>query len=93
VTGHVFHPGHSELHGVTVIVETLDARTYVGRYDTEDNAGVHLIDVGVHDGSVATLSKEDYIMKSVKFGVRSELRHMVVPAAQVARISRLGDGS
>ena len=91
MSGHVFHPGHSELHGITVVVETVGAHTYVGRYDSEDEAGVHLLDVGVHDNSVATLSKADYIGKSAKFGVRSELKHLVIPGAQVARISRLGD--
>ncbi|MFL5402900.1 MAG: hypothetical protein ACJ8BF_08800 [Gemmatimonadales bacterium] len=65
-------------------------RTYVGRYDTEDERGVHLLDVGVHDRSATDLSQEDYIRKSAKFGVRSELKHLVVPSDQVARISPLG---
>jgi hypothetical protein len=91
MSGHVFHPGHTELHGITVVVETAGAQTYVGRYDSEDAAGVHLLDVGVHDGAAATVSKEDYIRKSVKFGVRTDLKHLVVPASQVTRISRLGD--
>jgi hypothetical protein len=91
MTGHIFHPGHSELHGITVVLETIGARTYVGRYDNEDERGVHMLDVGVHDGSVAGLSKEDYIRRSAKFGVRSELKHLVVPLDQVARISRLGE--
>ena len=49
--GHIFHPGHAELHGITVVVETHGARTYVGRYDREDELGVHMLDVGVHEGS------------------------------------------
>jgi hypothetical protein len=91
MSGHVFHPGHSELHGITVVVETSGARTYVGRYDTADERGVHLLDVGVHDRSATDLSQEDYIRKSAKFGVRSELKHLVVPRDQVARISPLGE--
>src|SRR5688572_22266221 len=88
--GQVFHPGHSELHGVTVVVETQGSRTYVGRYDSEDTVGVHLLDVGVHD-SGASLSKEEYLRKSVLFGVRAEHKHLVVPRGQVARIKRLGE--
>jgi hypothetical protein len=88
--GHVFHPGHEELHGITVVVETQDSRTYVGRYDNEDAQGVHLLDVGVHD-SAAGLSKEEYLKKSAKFGVRTEHKHLVVPANQIARITRLGE--
>ena len=88
--GHVFHPGHDELHGITVVVETHGARTYVGRYDSKDERGVHMLDVGVHedDGDV---SKDEYLKKSARFGVRSQHKHIIVPADQVARISRLGD--
>jgi hypothetical protein len=89
MSGHVFHPGHAELHGITVVLETHGARTYIGRYDSEDPSGVHMLDVGVHDPSVAPLSKEDYIRTSARFGVRSEHKHLVVPADDVARITRL----
>lgn len=86
--GHVFHPGHSALHGMTVVVETAGALTYVGRYDREDDTGVHLLDVGVHDLNSA-IAKEEYIKRSSRFGVRGEHRHVVVPANQVIRITQL----
>lgn len=73
-----------------MVVETHGSRTYVGRYDSEDAQGVHMLDVGVHDAQVGP-SKEEYVRKSAKFGVRSELKHIVVPADQVARITRLGE--
>ncbi|HEX7336384.1 MAG TPA: hypothetical protein VF252_04165 [Gemmatimonadales bacterium] len=91
MAGHVFHPGHAELHGITVVLETNGAKTYVGRYDSEDAAGVHLLDVGIHDLSTAAGSKDDYIRKSAKFGIRAEHKHVVVPAAEVARITRLAE--
>jgi hypothetical protein len=91
MSGHAFHPGHPELHGITVVVETLGARTYVGRYDSEDPKGMHLLDVGVHDDAVAELSREEYIKRSARFGVRSEHKHLVVPREDVTRITRLGD--
>jgi hypothetical protein len=91
MTGHVFHPGHAELHGVTVVLETTGPRTLVGRYDSEDAQGVHLLDVGVHDREAAGESKEEYVSKSAKFGVRTDHKHMVVPAKEVARITRLGE--
>jgi hypothetical protein len=90
MSGHVFHPGHSALHGMTVVVETAGALTYVGRYDREDSAGVHLLDVGVHDLNSAS-AKEEYILRSSKFGVRGEHRHVVVPVDQVARITQLAN--
>jgi hypothetical protein len=91
MTGHVFHPGHAELHGITVVLETVGSQTYVGRYDSEDAAGVHLIDVGVHDASTGQISREEYLRKSARFGIRTDHKHLVVPADQVARITRLGE--
>jgi hypothetical protein len=90
MAGHVFHPGHAELHGITVVIETHGLRTYVGRYDSEDAQGVHMLDVGVHDSS-AGLTKEEYLIKSARFGVRAEHKHVLVPAEQVARITRLAE--
>jgi hypothetical protein len=85
----VFHPGHHELHGVTVVVETSGPLTYVGRFDTEDAAGVHLLDVGVHDPAAGG-TREDFVRRSARFGVRSDRKHLVVPLAEVARITPLG---
>jgi hypothetical protein len=90
MAGHVFHPGHAELHGITVVIETHGSRTYVGRYDSEDAQGIHILDVGVHD-SGAGLSKEEYVKRSARFGVRAEHKHLLVPAEQVARITRLAE--
>jgi hypothetical protein len=90
MSGHVFHPGHAELHGVTVVLETHGSRTYVGRYDSEDERGVHMLDVGIHEPS-ADLTKEEYLRKSAKFGIRTDHKHIVIPANQVARITRLGE--
>jgi hypothetical protein len=90
MSGHVFHPGHAELHGVTVVLETHGSRTYVGRYDSEDERGVHMLDVGIHEPS-ADLTKEEYLRNSAKFGIRTDHKHLVIPANQVARITRLGE--
>jgi hypothetical protein len=90
MTGHVFHPGHSELHGITVVLETHGSRTYVGRYDREDERGVHMLDVGIHEAT-ADGPKDEYLKRSAKFGVRSNHPHVVVPSDQVARITRLGE--
>jgi hypothetical protein len=90
MSGHVFHPGHAELHGITVVVETHGSRTYVGRYDSEDERGVHMLDVGVHDGAT-DVTKDEYIRKTAKFGIRSDHSHLIIPADQVARITRLAE--
>jgi hypothetical protein len=89
MSGHVFHPGHSELHGMTVVVETTGTLTYVGRYDRQDERGVHLLDVGVHDTG-SEVSLESYIQRSSKYGVRTEHRHITIPTDEVVRITQLG---
>jgi hypothetical protein len=91
VTGHVFHPGHHELHGITVVIETHGPRTYVGRFDSEDQEGLHLLDAGVHEATADASSREDYVRRSVKYGVRAEHKHLIVPPHEVARITRLGE--
>jgi hypothetical protein len=75
---------------VTVVVETSGPLTYVGRFDTEDEAGLHLLNVGVHDASAGE-SREEYVRRSAKFGVRTERKHVVVPRAEVARVTPLGE--
>ena len=92
MTGHIFHPGHSELHGITVVVETRDDHAYVGRYDSEDAAGLHMLDVGIYGPALAAqLSKEEYLRKCSKFGVPRDQKHLVVPATSVVRIIRLSE--
>jgi hypothetical protein len=73
-----------------VVVETEGALTYVGRFDTEDETGVHLLNVGVHDAAAGG-SKDEYVKRSAKFGVRAEQQHLVVPRQQVARITKLAE--
>lgn len=73
-----------------MVVETRGPLTHVGRFDTEDETGVHLLDVGTHDAATAG-SREDYVRRSIKFGVRAERPHLVVPRQEVARITKLVD--
>lgn len=91
MSGHVFHPGHQELHGITVVLETSGPRTYVGRFDTQDEQGVHLLNVGVHEQSVGAPSKDEYLQRSARFGIRADHQHLLVPGDQVVKITPLAD--
>ena len=89
-----FHPGHHELHGVTVVLQASNERTYVGRFDTQDERGVHLLDVGIHQdggGGGGEQSREEYLRRTFKFGVRAEHKHVLVPANEVVAITRLAE--
>jgi hypothetical protein len=70
-------------------VETEGPLTYLGRFDSEDERGVHLLDVGVHDASAGG-SRSEYVERSTKFGIKVDRKHLVVPRREVAKITRLG---
>jgi hypothetical protein len=79
---------------MTVVLETTGAETYVGRFDSEDERGVHMLDVGVHvagEGQAAGVAKDEYIKRSAKFGIRADRKHVLVPKAVVSRITKLAE--
>ena len=82
----MFHPGHHVLHGITVVLETTGSLTYVGRFDTQDDGGVHLLDVAVHDRSDPASSREEFLRRTLKFGVPVTRKHVVVPSSDVATL-------
>ena len=77
MSGHVFHPGHDDLHGVTVVLEGASGRTYVGRWHERGERGVVLHDVATHDPAGGQ-SREDFLARTLKFGVRPEQKTVVV---------------
>jgi hypothetical protein len=87
MSGHVFHPGHSELHGITVVLESAEG-LYIGRYHEETPQGVLLHDVAEHRESEG---RSDFVRKTLKFGVRAQHPHVVIPSADVRRVTRLVD--
>jgi hypothetical protein len=89
MTGHVFHPGHEELHGVTVIVDGTSGSTYVGRYHERTPRGVVMHDVGIL-GPGSLESREAWIARQLKFGVKVDHRHLVIPTDEAGRITTLG---
>jgi hypothetical protein len=90
VSGHVFHPGHEELHGITVVVTGRSGRTYVGRYHERTPRGTLLHDVGVHDPAGGQ-SREDYLARTLKFGVKPDQKDLVLPDDELGEIRRLAE--
>lgn len=94
VSGHVFHPGHSDLHGITVVVETTTGGLFVGRYHEATERGVLLHDVAERreeTGQPAVAA--DFIARLLKFGVRAQHPHVLVPSGEISRITRLVEWS
>lgn len=90
MSGHVFHPGHHELHGITVVVSTSEGSTYVGRFDREDDERAYLKDVGVHRPDDGTW--DAYLDRTLLYGVKVEHRELTVPRTQITEIRTLGSG-
>ncbi|MEO8293997.1 MAG: hypothetical protein ABI613_00685 [Gemmatimonadota bacterium] len=91
MTGHVFHPGHHDLHGITVVLETNGPQMFVGRFDSQDEKGVHLIGVSVFDPVTSTQSSEEFLNRTRRFGVKVDRAHYLVPLTSVLQIRPLGD--
>jgi len=87
-SGMVFHPGHEELHGVTVLVRDTGARLWIGRYHERAERGVVMRDVAVFNPESGD-SPASWVAKQLKFGVRVEHRVLVIPEASAVSITRL----
>lgn len=89
MSGHVFHPGHDDLHGITVVLESSSGRTYVGRWHERTAKGIVLHDVASHDPA-SDQTRADFLARTQKFGVRPEQRTLIV-TEEVRTVRRLAD--
>lgn len=85
-----FHQGKSELHGITVVVETAPGDLYVGRCDDEDERSVVLLDADMHR-TTDEMSRAQYLDRAVRFGVWNRLPRVELERSQVLSIRRLGE--
>lgn len=85
-----FHTGKGDLHGMTVVVDTHGTEVWVGRCDTVLPEGVVLLDADVHDVASSEATKDDFVAQAARVGVWKKHDRVLVPAAQVASIRRLG---
>ena len=90
MSGMVFHPGHEELHGVTVVVDGSSGRSWVGRYHERTERGILLHDVAIHDPATAPVPRDAWLDRMRKFGVKVDARHVVVPESESVQLSRRG---
>jgi hypothetical protein len=86
-----FHQGKSELHGITVIVDTTGPEIFVGRCDDQDERGIFLHDADVHRDGEGGRSKEDYVRRAAQLGVWKKYDRLVIPNDKIASVRRLGE--
>jgi hypothetical protein len=89
MSGMVFHPGHEELHGVTVVVRGASGRSWVGRYHERTERGILLHDVAVHDPASAPMDRDAWLARLRKFGVKVDSKYVVVPDSESAQVELL----
>lgn len=86
-----FHQNKSELHGITVVVDTGGPEIFVGRCDDMDEARVILLDVDVHRDGDGGRSKDEYVQRAAQFGVWKKHNHLVIDRRRVTSVRRLGE--
>lgn len=87
----VFHPGHDEYHGQTVVLFTDGPRTYVGRWNAREGDTITMMGASVHDAVESAQERDDWVAQVKTFGFGAEHASLAVPAADVTRVVYLRD--
>ena len=87
----IFHREREELHGITVVITGASGRTYVGRYHERGNRGVVLHDAGLHEPGASAESKDVWLARQRKFGIKVDQKMLIVPVDEAVRIERFAD--
>ena len=85
-----FHQGKSELHGITIVVDTTGDEVFVGRCDDEDDREVVLLDADVHREGEGGRSKQEYLRRAAAVGVWKRHDRLVIDRERVRSIVPLG---
>ena len=72
-----------------MVLETTDSQIFIGRFDRQDEGGVHMIGVSIYD-PYSNGSSTEFVARTAEFGVRVDRPHLVIPAALVREIAPLG---
>ena len=86
-----FHEGKSELHGITVVVDTDGPEIFIGRCDDMDEREVILNDADVHEVKDGSATKAEYLEKAARLGVWKKFERVVIPRSRVVSVTRLGE--
>ncbi|HEV2846050.1 MAG TPA: hypothetical protein VG477_14445 [Thermoanaerobaculia bacterium] len=86
-----FHQGKSELHGITVVVDTTGPEIFVGRCDDMDDRGILLNDVDMHRDGEGGRSKEEYVRRAAQLGVWKKYDRMAISSDKIVSVRRLGE--
>lgn len=85
------HQDRSELHGLTLVVDTDGPEIYIGRCDDVTDREVILLDVDVHREGEEGRSKEEYVERAARVGTWKKHDQLVLPRSRVTSIRKLGE--
>ncbi len=85
-----FHQDKSPLHGITLVIETLQGDAIVGRCDDENETEVILLDADIHRTS-DEMSRAEYLDRADRFGVWPKHGRVLIRWADVAGQWPLGE--
>jgi hypothetical protein len=86
-----FHNNKSELHGITVVVETEDGEVFVGRCDDMDEQRILLMDVDSHRDGDGDCTTAEYLDRAARFGVWKKHDRLVIARARATAVRPLGE--
>ncbi|MAG56411.1 MAG: hypothetical protein CMJ83_08985 [Planctomycetes bacterium] len=85
----VFHPGHDDLHGQTVVIYTSGPRTFIGRWDSEVEGMIRMVGASLHDSGDNDKPRDEWVKDTKKFGVAVEHQQLMIPRAEVTGVVKL----
>jgi hypothetical protein len=88
MTGFVFHPGHDEWHGQTVVVYTKGPRVVAGRWDAVNGGTLVMRDAAVHEDPA---TRATWLAEARQYGIPVAHRVLELAHAEVERVVRLRD--
>jgi hypothetical protein len=91
MSGQVFHPGHDEWHGLTVVVYTNGPNTVIGRWDARVGDQVRMLQCTQHEEGAADEGRDHWVARVKKFGVPNEHEALLVPGDAIEKVVHLAD--
>jgi hypothetical protein len=86
-----FHNDKGELHGISVVVDTLDERIFVGRCHELNDDQIVLLDAAEHRAGADGCTKQEFVGRIARYGIPRMHGRIVVSRCKVASVRRLGD--
>jgi hypothetical protein len=86
-----FHEGKGDLHGISVLVTTHGAETWVGRCDTALGDHVVLLGADRHDATQDPTPADEWTRRAAQVGFFPRHDRVVLPKSAVKDVRPLGD--